>query len=104
MDDCILPRLDNGVADVVHHVVSTVIGCLQSLESRPFPMDGVLQAVVYVVQFFLERIDFIQQIVKPNRLAADFLKQSVKLLHILFQLLSGGIIGKPRVVAIRPLP
>lgn len=40
-------------------------------------------------------MDFIQQIAKPNRLAVDFLKQSVKFLHILFQFLFGRIICKP---------
>lgn len=41
-DDGVSFRLDNAVADTVHNVVSTFLGCFQSLESRPFPLDGVL--------------------------------------------------------------
>ena len=50
---------------------------------------------MYAVQFFFQDLDFIQQIAKSNYLTVDFLKQSVKLLHILFQLLFVRIIGKP---------
>ena len=42
MDDGIPFCFDNGIADAVHYVVSTVLGRFQSLESRPFPLDGVL--------------------------------------------------------------
>ena len=42
MDDGILFHFDNGIADAVHYVVGTFLGCFQSLESRPFPLDGVL--------------------------------------------------------------
>ena len=95
MDNGIPLCLDNGIADAVHYVVSTFLGRFQSLESRPFPLDGVLQAAVYAVQFFFQGMDFIQQITNLNHLTVDFLKQSVKLLHILFQFFFGRIIGNP---------
>lgn len=55
-------RFYNGVADAVHDIVCTVLGRIQSIESRPLPFGRVHQAAVYAVQLFLEFIDFLEQI------------------------------------------
>lgn len=64
MNNGVLFRFENGMVDAIHDVVRAVFCRKQGIESRPFPLDCVLQAAVYVVQFFFERIDFFQQIAK----------------------------------------
>lgn len=88
-------RFYNGVADTIHNVVRTVLGRVQSVESRPLPFGSVHQTSVYAVQFFLEFIDFLEQIAYGKNLVTHFLKQSFKLLLVPLQFLSGCIIGKP---------
>lgn len=95
LDDGMPFRFYNGIADTIHNVVRTVLGRVQSIESRPFPFDGVHQASVYAVQFFLEFIDFFEQVAYGKNLVTHFLKQSFKLLLVLLQFLSGCIIVKP---------
>ena len=65
-DDCVLFRFDNGTANALHYVVRTVLCRNQGFEGSPFPLNGMLQATVYAVQFFFERIDFTKQITKFN--------------------------------------
>ena len=58
MDNGVLFRFENGMVDAVHDIVRTVLCRNQGIESRPLPLDGMLQTAVYVVQFFFEGIDF----------------------------------------------
>lgn len=95
LDDGLLFRLYNGVADAAHDVVSTVLGCVQDGEGGTFTFGGVHQAVVYAVQFLLGGAIFIDQVAQFNCPAVDFLKQYAKLPLILFKFLFGCIIGKP---------
>lgn len=85
LDDGMPFRLYNGVADTIHNVVRTILGRVQSIESRPFPFDRVHQASVYAVQLFLEFIDFLEQIAYGKDLVAHFLKQFFKFLLVLFR-------------------
>ena len=64
MDDGVLLRLDNGTVDAVHDIVRTVLCRNQGIEGSTLTLGGMLQAAVYVIQLFLERIDFFQQIAK----------------------------------------
>lgn len=63
-DDGVLFCFDNGTVDAVHDIVRTVFCRNQGIEGSSFTLDGMLQTTVYAVQFFLERIDFFQQIAK----------------------------------------
>lgn len=62
LDDGMPFRFYNGVADTIHNVVRTVLGRIQSIESRPFPFGCVHKASVYTMQLFFEFIDFLEQI------------------------------------------
>lgn len=94
-DNGILFRFCNGVADTVHNIIRTVLGCIQGIKGCPFTLGGAHQTAVYAVQFFLDRIDFFEQVAQGYYLAVDLLKQVFKFLHILFQFLFGCIIVKP---------
>ena len=64
MDDGVLLCLYNGTVNTIYDIIRTVLCRNQSIERRPFPLDGMLQTAVYAVQFFFERINFFQQIAK----------------------------------------